>query len=183
MKVLRGTLTWHPAWFNTTSTIKHVTAIPEGIEASKAIALLQANEFYMKCDPHMVNYEPIDTPKEKPIISASRGVKATSEPKCYKVTDRVATLPAGIWDSDINSTYEFLNVERGVFVRVRSPLGVVMETLWTVEETKTGSLELVEELIMSCSRLLAGTIAKTSEASWEQIHQSMINKLKEGGTI
>ncbi|EJP70327.1 uncharacterized protein BBA_01196 [Beauveria bassiana ARSEF 2860] len=143
------------SWFNTTSTLRHVSAIPEGIPASKLVE-----------DP-------------APTIPAARGVTATGEPDCYRVTDKVHTLPAGLWDSDIVSTYEMIDVRDGVFVRIRSPMSVMMESLWLVKETEQGRLELVEEQVITASRLLMSTVKSMSEAGWEGIHASMIKKAQE----
>lgn len=136
----------------------------------------------MKCNPHMTKYELIDTPKEKPTIPEGRKIVAISEPQCFKVTDKIHTLPAGLWDSDVVSTYEFLNVEKGVFVRIRSPMSVVMETYWSARESGDGKVELVEEVSIFCSRILAGTIKSMCDSSWDGIHGTMVKKLQEGDT-
>ncbi|KAM3522100.1 hypothetical protein NHJ13051_005855 [Beauveria bassiana] len=168
------------SWFNTTSTLRHVSAIPEGIPASKLVQGLQNHENYIKHNPHMAKYEAIVAPADPaPTIPAARGVTATGEPDCYRVTDKVHTLPAGLWDSDIVSTYEMIDVRDGVFVRIRSPMSVMMESLWLVKETEQGRLELVEEQVITASRLLMSTVKSMSEAGWEGIHASMIKKAQE----
>ncbi|KAM3433463.1 hypothetical protein MY4824_005976 [Beauveria thailandica] len=168
------------SWFNTTSTLRHVSAIPEGIPASKLVQGLQNHESYIKHNPHMAKYEAVAAPADPaPTIPAARGVGATGEPDCYRVTDKVHTLPAGLWDSDIVSTYEMIDVHDGVFVRIRSPMNVMMESLWLVKETEQGRLELVEEQVITASRLLMSTVKSMSEAGWEEIHASMIKKAQE----
>lgn len=171
----------HPlAWFNTTSTLVHVSAIPEGIPASKLAEGLQNHVNYLKHNPHMAKYEPIATPTDPaPTIPDARGASATGKPDCYRVTDKVHTLPAGLWDSDVVSTYEFIDVEKGVFVRIRSPMSVMMESLWLVKETEDGKAELVEEQVITASRLLMSTVKSMSEAGWNDIHASMIKKAQE----
>ncbi|EFW99711.1 hypothetical protein CMQ_29 [Grosmannia clavigera kw1407] len=128
--------------------------------------------------------------------------------RTYNVTDVVHTLPAGIWDSRVVSTYEMTNLEDGVFVRVRCPLSIVMDTTWSVEvakaeeedlgdeldveaeaqdkaepETKAdeqpGALELHEEIVIYCSRLLIGTVKSLCENGWQEIHKRMIARLDE----
>lgn len=168
--------------FSTTAHIEHVTPIPAGIPASKGISLLQGHEFFIQCDPHMISFEatPLPSAENPPTIPEERGVAAVAEPKCYKVTDRVHALPAGLWDSDVESRYEFLNIEKGVFMRIRSPLSVVMESVWEVRQKEgTDSLELVEDIVIKCSRLLMGTVKSTCESGWEGIHGKMIAKLQE----
>ncbi|KAJ2982742.1 hypothetical protein NQ176_g1191 [Zarea fungicola] len=161
--------------FSTSTTLLHVSPVPEGIPASKLVEGLQNHVNYLRHNPHMAKYEPIPTPQDPvPTIPEDRGVKATGEPDCYKVTDKVHTLPAGLWDSDVVSTYEFLNVEHGVFVRIRSPMSVVMESLWVTRETEDGKVELVEEQVITASRLLVGTVKSMSESGWKDIHASMM---------
>ncbi|KAM3551250.1 hypothetical protein ARSEF4850_007962 [Beauveria asiatica] len=150
------------SWFNTTSTLRHVSAIPEGIPASKLVQGLQNHENYIKHNPHMAKYEAIAAPADPaPTIPAARGVRATGEPDCYHVTDKM------------------IDVHDGVFVRIRSPMSVMMESLWLVKETEQGRLELVEEQVITASRLLMSTVKSMSEAGWEGIHASMIKKAQE----
>jgi hypothetical protein len=128
----------------------------------------------------MIKYEPLtEQPEPLPTIPPERGPTATSTPKCYQVTDKVHALPAGLWDSDVVSTYEFINIEKGVFVRIRSPLNVTMETVWEVKEGPNGGLVLSEDILIKCSRLLVPVIKSTCESGWKGIHEKMINKLKE----
>lgn len=136
----------------------------------------------------MVTYEKIATPDPAPTMSPERQLIATGTPPvCYSITDRVHALPVGLWDSDVVSTYEFIDVERGVFVRLRSPLSVTMETVWTVREVEGSSgesegetqHELVEDIVISCSRLLMGTVKGTCESGWKEIHEKMMGHLKE----
>ncbi|KAK0392788.1 hypothetical protein NLU13_2283 [Sarocladium strictum] len=171
-----------PSLFNTTAELQHTTPIPDGVPAQKGVELLQGYEFFIKCDPHMIKYEALaEQPEPVPTIPPERGHVATGAPKCYQVTDKVSTLPAGLWDSDVVSTYEFLNIEKGVFVRIRSPLNVVMETVWEVKEGPGGGLVLSEDILIKCSRLLAPVIKGTCESGWKGIHEKMTNKLKETG--
>jgi hypothetical protein len=166
--------------FSTTAKLQHVSPLPAGIPASRGIKLLQGYEFFIQCDPHMIKYEAIDTPSDPtPAVPEDRQVVGVAPPKCYTVTDKVQALPAGLWDSDVVSTYEFINLDRGVFVRIRSPLSTVMETVWEVRESESGQLELVEDIVIKCSRLLVGVVKNTCEAGWKGIHEKMIAKLSE----
>ena len=167
---------------NTTATVQHITPIPANVPALKGVELLQGHEFFISCDPHMVNYELIATPAPAPSLPADRGVTAVAKPKCYKVTDKVAALPAGLWDSDVVSTYEFINIEKGVFVRIRSPLSVVMETVWEVKTNDAGETVLVEDVVIKCSRFLVGVIKSTCESGWRGIHEKMVKKLEDDKT-
>ena len=138
----------------------------------------------------MTQYDLIPTPSPAPELPSDREVsdlQQDREPTCYSVTDRVHTLPAGLWDSDVVSTYEFLNTVSGVFVRIRSPLNVVMETEWIVRRKSSGEedgeesqeWELVEDVMIKCSRFLVGVVKSTCESGWEGIHAKMMDRLKE----
>ena len=90
-------------------------------------------------------------------------------------------LPAGLWDSDVVSTSQIVNLERGIFVRLRSPLSIVMETVWEVREvegSEDGALEIVEESVIACSRFLAGIVKGQCETNWKGIHGKLIRIMK-----
>jgi hypothetical protein len=103
---------------NGTAKIKHVTKIPAGVTREQAVAVLQDHEFFLQCDPHLSKFTAI-TPEKAPILPDS--VKAVNGTKCYSVTDIVHAIPAGIWDTNVVSTYEFTDVSDGMFVRIKSP--------------------------------------------------------------
>ncbi|PKS06456.1 hypothetical protein jhhlp_007204 [Lomentospora prolificans] len=161
---------------NTTATLQHITPIPSTVTASHAIASVQNHESFIKCDPHMISFKPLPDKTSDPIPSTITCSAPAGRPAVvYEVTDRVHALPAGLWDSDVVSTYEFTDLEKGMFVRLRSPLGVVMETIWEVREAKEGGgLELLEEVTISCSRLLVGVIKGQCEGNWKGIHEKMV---------
>ncbi|KAK2606174.1 hypothetical protein QQS21_003457 [Conoideocrella luteorostrata] len=167
--------------FNSRSSLQHVTPLPEGVNPAKGIELLHRHTFFIEFDPHMIKYEAMSTPTEpQPQLPEDRGLSGIAPPKCYQVTDRVHALPAGLWDSDVVSTYEFINLEKGVFVRIRSPLNTVMETVWTVEEKSDGGgHELVESIVIKCSRFLMSVIKSTCESGWEGIHEKMVGKIQQ----
>lgn len=171
---------------NTTHHLEHITPLPPHIPPSTLVTLLQGHHFFINCDLHMIDYVSIAIPSPSPTIPSDRSravalPSSDSSPACYKVTDRVHALPAGLWDKDVESTYEFVNTEKGVFVRIRSPLGVMMETVWEVREKEgeEGEWELLEDVVIKCSRLLMGTVRGTCEAGWKGIHEKMMIKLKE----
>ena len=95
------------------------------------------------------------------------------------MTDLVHTLPAGLWDSNVVSTYEITNIANGLFVRILSPMSVAMDTIWTIKAgEEEGSLELVEDVSINCSRLLVGTVKGLCESGWAKIHAKMIERLE-----
>ncbi|PTB65454.1 hypothetical protein BBK36DRAFT_1205487 [Trichoderma citrinoviride] len=172
------------SWLTTTATLQNVTALPAGITYAKALETVQNQDRHMQCDSHMIKYEPIPRPSKvaSPTVPADRGLVAASEPLYYKVTDKVHTLPAGLWDSNVESTNEFVKLEKGMFVRLYSPLNVVMETVWTVRETEGGGLELVEDVLIKASRLLVGTVKNMCSTNWTTFHGKMVELMKQSSS-
>lgn len=171
---------------NTSQHLQHITPLPPHIPPSNLKTLLQGHHFFIECDPHMITYSSIPLPSPTPSVPSDRTNATPLSPSdgslaCYTVTDRVHALPAGLWDKDVESTYEFINTAQGVFVRIRSPLGVTMETVWAVREIegREGEWEMLEDVVIKCSRLLMGTVRGTCEAGWKGIHEKMMCKLKE----
>jgi hypothetical protein len=156
---------------------------------------VQDHEHFIKCDPHMISYKtkPPPPPPQSPSDSGAtpappaplpawvadkwKPVDAARPPVVYEVTDRIHALPAGLWDSDVVSTSEFWDLEGGVFVRLHSPLSVLMETVWSVRDAEGGGLELVEDVVISCSRLLVGVVKGQCESNWKGIHGNVVKKL------
>lgn len=173
------------AIFNTSATVKFTTLLPSSIPSHKAIATLQDHHAFIKCDPHLVSFKPLASPSVSPPPSSRACSPPTSEePKAYEVVDRVRALPAGLWDSDVHSTSEIVNLERGIFVRMRSPLSIVMETVWEIREVEGGEVgarEMVEESVISCSRFLAGVVKGQCEANWKGIHARLLRIMKGEG--
>ncbi|SPN96859.1 uncharacterized protein DNG_00379 [Cephalotrichum gorgonifer] len=167
------------AILNTTTTLKFTTPLPPSIPAPKAIATLQNHETFIKCDPHMISFKSLPPPLADAVaVPPSRVCSPrTQDPtQTYEVTDRVHALPAGLWDSDVVSTTEITNLERGIFARLRSPMGIVMETVWEITEMEGegGGLEMVEETVISCSRLLSGVVKGQCQANWKGIHAKLV---------
>ncbi|UZP32629.1 hypothetical protein NXS19_000445 [Fusarium pseudograminearum] len=164
--------------FRSTAQIQHISPVPGGTAVSKAVEMLHDHVFFIQCDPYMTKYEALPTPELAPSIPDTLELKPVGQPKCYSVTDRVHTLPAGLWDSDVVSTYEFIDLERGVFVRTRGPMGLVLETVWEIEETTDGGSKIVENVTISCSRLMLGMIKNSCEAGWKGVHGKMLERLE-----
>ncbi|KAH6606478.1 hypothetical protein Trco_005631 [Trichoderma cornu-damae] len=169
------------AWLNTTAALQNVTTLPADVSLAKALKIIRNHSLHMQCDPHMVKFESIGRPPkvESPTIPADSGLVAVGEPEYYAVTDKVHTLPAGLWDSNVVSTNEFVNLEKGVFVRLYSPLNVVMETVWTVKENGNGGIDLVEDVLIKASRLLVGTVKNMCNTNWRTFHGKIVDLMKE----
>ncbi len=184
----------------------HTSKLSEGATREQAIKLLlHDHSFFLGCDPHLVKFEPLapssgSTAGSTAAPALPESIKPLGETRMYRVTDSVQTLPAGLWDSIIDSTYEITDTADGIFVRIRSPLSVVMDTLWEIREaadsgdggdggdgggggeagTGAGRLELVEDVTINCSRFLSGTVKNLCESGWGKIHAKMLTRL-EGG--
>ncbi len=75
------------------------------------------------------------------------------------------------------STYEMTNIADGVFVRIKSPMSVVMDTVWEIKGDD-GALELVEDVAINCSKLLVSTVKGLCEGGWDKIHAKMLARLE-----
>ncbi|KAK5663332.1 hypothetical protein OQA88_3760 [Cercophora sp. LCS_1] len=169
------------SFLTTTASLIHSSPLPNSTTKPAAISMLQDHPFFLSCDPHLASFNPLDDPATE-IPDSIRSKLGTPDTKTisYKVTDIVHTIPAGLWDTNVVSTYEFTNITDGVFVRIRSPLSIVMDTVWEIKETEDGKgLELVEDISITCSRLLIGVVKGQCEGGWAKIHAKMLGRLEE----
>lgn len=176
-----------------TATTSHSSELPAACTREQAIAMLQDHHFFLECDPLMSKIEVLESPPDdgnkSPDIPES--VKAVAVPgrpmRYYRVTDVVHTIPAGIWDSNVVSVYEFVDIESGVWVRIKSPLSVSMDTAWEIRPVPGTAaddapaaqqrLEIFEDVNISCSRLLLGLVKAQCENNWQGIHSKMLERL------
>ncbi|KAK0624701.1 hypothetical protein B0T17DRAFT_250452, partial [Bombardia bombarda] len=171
--------------FTTTARITHITPLPPTTTLPQAIAMLHDYDFILHCDPHLAKYEmiPTSTPPALPAAIQSRravaveGDNSSTATVSYSVTDVVHAIPAGLWDTNVVSTYEFTRLANGIFVRIKSPMAIVMDTVWEVKEGKEG-LEMVEDVEIRCSRLLMGVVKGQCEGNWRAIHGKMVGRLE-----
>ncbi|KAK1754842.1 hypothetical protein QBC47DRAFT_381962 [Echria macrotheca] len=168
------------SFFTGSAHLVHSSKLPAGATKESGIAMLSDHEFFLHCDPHLSKFEAL-TPDAAPEIPENirdkmRGDESKRE--SYSVTDIVHTIPAGLWDSNVVSTYEFTDISDGVFVRIRSPLSIVMDTVWEIKEAEDG-LELVEDITITCSRLLLPVVRSQCEGGWAKIHAKMLSRLEE----
>ncbi|KAG7292627.1 hypothetical protein NEMBOFW57_002662 [Staphylotrichum longicolle] len=111
------------SFLNTTAKITHTTRLPASTTRPQALAMLSDHVFFLHCDPHLAKGGDGDGDDAEVLPRHRRG----------------ARHPRGIWDTNVVSVYEFADLAEGVFVRIRSPLGVVMETVWRVADVEGGS--------------------------------------------
>ncbi|KAI6383292.1 hypothetical protein MCOR25_000212 [Pyricularia grisea] len=151
-------------FMETSFPLSHRHDIPAGVDKATAIAKLHDHASIIDCGPYVVSRTQQPSPAwgsyDKP-----KNVKFASEKvDVYEVKNKYENPIMG---SDIKSTYEFIDTTEGVFVRVHSPMGVVMESFWTVQEKGDGSLELVHELQGKCNKALAGIAKKDADKNYE----------------
>ncbi|KAI0848952.1 hypothetical protein F5Y00DRAFT_78643 [Daldinia vernicosa] len=198
------------SFFTGTTKLVNTSPIPSSpghhhaprITKAAAVSLLHDHVFYLKCEPHYVSHRALpptpssaDAAKAKAAYQLPRDLEPLGEPavKLYEVVDHV---PNPVWSSSVVSSEEFVDFRDGLWVRIRSPLAVVMETRWTVRERKgkgttgqeegegkgeeeEGGLELVEDVMISCSKLLMGLVKGQVESNWREIHRKIAARLVE----
>lgn len=141
------------------------TKLPQGASLQQGVAMLHDKEFFIHCDPCLDKYELLEKEVSDPALPADRVTAAMGPTSSYKILDIVENIPKGIWGSSVESRYEFTDVERGLFCRIKSPLNVVMDALWEIREAEDGEgLELVEEADIRCSKLLIGIVKSQCES-------------------
>lgn len=124
--------------------------------------MLHDKDFFINCDPHLEKYESTGEVADPVLPERAKAMGPTFS---YNVLDIVPNVPKAIWGSNVQSTYEFTDVEKGLFCRIRSPLNVLMEALWEIRDAEDGEgLELVEDAELRCSKLLVGLVKSQCEA-------------------
>lgn len=94
----------------------------------------------MRIGPHMKDYKEVPTDKAYP------------DAKAYEVTDIMDMLPKGLWSSNVVSTYYHTDRDDGVFMVIKAPLDVVMDTYRVIKQ-EGDDLVLSEDVEIRCSRL------------------------------
>jgi hypothetical protein len=82
-------------------------------------------------------------------------------------------LPAGLWDSTVKFDCEITDIPSGVEWIIHAPLGIYQVTSWTIEkaEEPEEGVYFVEDVSITCSRLLVGTVKGKCEANQEGVHK------------
>jgi hypothetical protein len=137
------------------------------------ISLLRNHDLLIRLDPELAQYTMLDPP-----------VDATNQAtKYYKITDNMHTLPRGLWDTTVSFDAEITDVENGCEWVIHAPLGLLQTSVWTVvpaletDGDEKNTLCLVEDVVISCSRLLVGTVKGKCEENWKGVHGRFVEHL------
>ncbi|KAI1338632.1 hypothetical protein F5Y15DRAFT_416854 [Xylariaceae sp. FL0016] len=187
--------------FTGSSKLTNITPLPAQVPRAVAVSLLQDHDFFLHCDPHYASHKELAPPAGAEVAGAAERVRQEYKlpedvvplahggggdgdgdgqvyVKLYEVVDHV---PNPVWSSNVVSKEEFVDFADGLWVRIRSPMGVVMETKWFVREKKEGGggLELVEDVDVSCTKLLLGIVKGQVENNWKGIHERIVKRMVE----
>lgn len=121
----------------------------------------------MRFGPHLKDLKPLPTDPEYP------------NAKAYQVTDNMDMLPKGIWSSNVVSTYYYTNALDGVDMVIKAPLDVRMQTQWRILEQDDGTLIIDEQVFITCSRLVMGTVRSQCDGNYHTIHSRVVARLQE----
>ncbi|KAI1333301.1 hypothetical protein F5Y16DRAFT_9285 [Xylariaceae sp. FL0255] len=186
------------SFLNTSAKVTNRSVIPSPVTKEAAVALLHNHEFFILCDPHYASHkllpQPAETAKDPTSVELAKKhfkLPATFTPlastatyrdgpvvKVYEICDH---MPNPVWSSNVVSNEEFVDHADGIWVRIRSPMGVVMDTMWSIQVDASGSgggkMELVEDVVINCSRLVMGIVKGQVDNNWPGIHGKLIEKL------
>lgn len=104
------------------------------------------------------------------------------------------TLPKGLWDTTVTFESHITNTADGVEWVIKAPLGLVQRTTWRLtrsedlgkgkekvgedEDNEKSEWSLVEDVEITASRLLVGTVKGKCEENWRGIHGKFMGHLK-----
>ncbi|KAK6858216.1 hypothetical protein PG995_005915 [Apiospora arundinis] len=147
-----------------------------GLTKASAIEKLRDHPFFLECDPHLVSYDAKPEPAWD-TYDVPKGLQPLAQRvEIYQVKDKYENPIMG---SDINSTYEFIDLADGFWIRVRSPMGTTMESAFTVREKGDGSgdLEVVQECDCKCNKALSSIVKKDLDKNYILVHEKLAQKL------
>ncbi|KAG6358043.1 hypothetical protein INS49_013927 [Diaporthe citri] len=148
--------------------------IPAGVNKEKAVAVLHDHDGYFRAAEHYKEHKelPSDSGADHKVPSAiqARSAGSAADVKVYTVRNDV---PNPVFDSNVNTEYEVVDLVDGIWYRASSAMGVVNEGLWTVEEGP-GGLELRVNIQVDCNAMLKGLVKGQVQSGVEQIHKNLL---------
>lgn len=149
-----------------------------GLTREAAIEKLRDHSLFLHCDPYLVSFDAKPDPAWG-AYDVPKDIKPLSEQvKVYAVKDKYENPIMG---SDINSTYEFIDLADGFWIRVRSPMGTTMESTFTVREKgdESGDLEVAQECDCRCNKALSSIVKKDLDKNYILVHENLAQRLVE----
>ncbi|KAF2670187.1 hypothetical protein BT63DRAFT_424134 [Microthyrium microscopicum] len=177
-------------FFSTTAHLHHRTLLPPTATLADANTVFANHDTLLHLDPEIVSYTSIDAPP------TSAAEHTNAETNWYQVTDHMAGLPAGLWDTTIKYNISITPIENGIRRHVSATLGLEQESTWVVEEASAADLErevavdgegkgkrlvLVEDIYITASRVLMGTVKGKCESAYPGIHAKWMQHVVEAG--
>lgn len=150
----------------TTAKIHHESAFPSDLSLESALSVLHDHENLIKMDPHLVSYHPL------PILASSPSTK------CYKVFERCDNLPK-FFAADQNADVQYTDLPNGIHTWVKSSMGLTSDTHLTIETKSDGQMVMVEDAVLTCSRVWMPIVKSQCEANWREVHQKFVDIIRE----
>lgn len=88
------------------------------------------------------------------------------------------SIPSYIHDPIVKVSIEITDVERGIDLDVRPPLGIVQKGRWRVEGEQGGELMLVVWTEVECNRVLMGIMKGKVEGQKKRVGERYFEALK-----
>lgn len=155
--------------------ITYSGAIPAGVSKEKAVAVLHDHTAYLKATS---SYR-----EHSDLAGEGSGEKMPAEVKARAVDGAVHALtvrnevPNPVFDSNVTTTYTFVNLNDGLWYWASSPMGVQNEGLWTVKDGANG-LELAVSVQVDCNMMLKPVVKGQVQSGSEEIHKNMVQLMQ-----
>jgi hypothetical protein len=87
-------------------------------------------------------------------------------------------LPRSIWDAKVTFKAEMTDLLDRLEWVIHAPLGLYQKSIWKIEPPNDEyGLCLIEDIEITCSRLLVGTVRAKCEENWKGVHGKFADKL------
>ncbi len=162
--------------FETTFDVMLSGDLPGEVTREQALAILHDHDFIIHCDKNLSKYEEDTDSEDVKPTEVNASFKPTARTRCYKIHDVVKNIPGGIWDSKVDSSAEYTDLESGLFVFSKSPMGIHSDTSFVVQDSAAG-LKLICKAEVSCSKLLVLVVKAGYKENLEHLHSTIMKKL------